>query len=126
MAYIVPKEIPKTCNKCPFGFCVEYHPFWSKDDEKRNTKTIRCQSVKPFRETTLGIKDETFRAEWCPLVEIPIADVQEVKHSKWELHEDGSGTCKNCNTHQKAVWDMDRWQNFCGHCGARMDGRSDT
>ena len=39
---------------------------------------------------------------------------------EWILHNDGSGTCKNCNTHQKHIWDMDRWQNFCGHCGARM------
>ena len=54
--------------------------------------------------------------------ELNTADVQEVKHGEWELHEDGSGTCKNCNTHQKAVWDMDRWQNFCGRCGAKMNG----
>ena len=70
MAYIVPKEIPKSCNKCPFGFCVEYHPFWSKDDEKRNTKTIRCQAVMPFRNTILNINDETFKADWCPLVDL--------------------------------------------------------
>ena len=41
---------------------------------------------------------------------------------EWILHEDGSGTCKNCNTHQKHIWDMDGWQNFCGHCGAKMKG----
>lgn len=70
MAYIVPKEIPKSCNKCPFGFCVEYHPFWSKDDAKRNTKTIRCQAVMPFRNTILNINDETFKADWCPLVDL--------------------------------------------------------
>ena len=70
MAYIVPKEIPKSCNKCPFGFCVEYHPFWSKDDEKRNTKTIRCQAIMPFRNTILNINDETFKADWCPLVDL--------------------------------------------------------
>ena len=50
-----------------------------------------------------------------------ILDKTEVKHSEWVLHPDGSGTCKNCNTHQKSVWDMDNWQNHCGHCGADMD-----
>lgn len=50
------------------------------------------------------------------------ADVVEVKHGEWILHSDGSGTCKICNTHQKDIWDMDNWQNFCGRCGAKMDG----
>lgn len=50
------------------------------------------------------------------------ADYAEVVHSEWELCDDGSGVCKNCNTHQKAVWDMDGWQRFCGRCGAKMDG----
>ena len=50
------------------------------------------------------------------------ADVTPVIHGEWILHKDGSGTCKNCNTHQKSIWDMDNWQNFCGHCGAKMDG----
>lgn len=45
----------------------------------------------------------------------------EEKRGKWELHKDGSGTCTKCNTTQKNVWDMDGFQNFCGHCGANMD-----
>lgn len=48
------------------------------------------------------------------------ADVEEVKRSEWILHNDGSGTCKRCGFTQKNVWDMDNWQNFCGHCGADM------
>lgn len=53
------------------------------------------------------------------------ADVAEVKHSEWILHNDGSGTCKRCGFTQKNVWDYDNWQNFCGHCGAKMDGKGD-
>lgn len=49
------------------------------------------------------------------------ADVAPVVRGRWELHKDGSGTCKRCHTKQKAVWDIDRWQNYCGHCGARME-----
>ena len=42
------------------------------------------------------------------------------KKGKWRLHKDGSGTCSECGFTQKYVWDMDGWQNFCGHCGADM------
>ena len=52
----------------------------------------------------------------------PIADVAEVKHGKWKLHSDGSGTCNVCGKLQNCIWDMDNWQNFCGHCGADMRG----
>lgn len=48
------------------------------------------------------------------------SDFVEVKHGEWTLHPDGSGTCSNCNRTQKSVWDMDKWQKFCGHCGADM------
>lgn len=53
---------------------------------------------------------------------MPTADVVEVKHGEWFLLDDGSGTCTLCGKHQKNIWDMDNWQNFCGHCGAKMDG----
>ena len=39
---------------------------------------------------------------------------------KWKFHKDGSGTCSECHTTQKNIWDYDNWQNFCGHCGAKM------
>lgn len=55
----------------------------------------------------------------------PTADVAEVRHGHWTLHTDGSGTCSECGTTQKNIWDCDRWQNYCGHCGARMDGDDD-
>ena len=51
---------------------------------------------------------------------IPASDVAEVRHGRWKLHEDGSGTCQECGCRQKYVWDMDGWQNYCGHCGADM------
>lgn len=50
------------------------------------------------------------------------ADVHAVVHGKWYLHVDGSGTCNRCNTTAENVWDFDTWQNYCGHCGAKMDG----
>ena len=50
------------------------------------------------------------------------ADFAEIKHGKWQLHPDGSGTCSVCGKHQVCIWDLDNWQNFCGHCGADMRG----
>lgn len=40
----------------------------------------------------------------------------------WKFHKDGSGTCSECHVTQRNVWDYDNWQNFCGHCGAKMKG----
>lgn len=54
--------------------------------------------------------------------DLPAADVVEVRHGTWTLNKDGSGTCNQCGTTQKNVWDYDNWQNYCGCCGARMDG----
>ena len=53
----------------------------------------------------------------------PTADVVEVKHGKWKLHPDGSGTCDQCGRTQKSVWDYDNAQRYCGCCGAKMDGQ---
>jgi hypothetical protein len=61
----------------------------------------------------------------CDLLKAPTADVVEVRHGRWTLHKDGSGTCSECKKTQKNVWDYNSWQNYCGHCGARMDGDED-
>lgn len=65
-----------------------------------------------------GIKASVKRV----LMQAPTADVVEVRHGEWVLHKDGSGTCSECQFTQKNVWDFENWQNFCGHCGAKMDG----
>lgn len=51
----------------------------------------------------------------------PSADVVEVVYGEWKFNKDGSGTCNQCGITQKNVWDYDGWQNYCGHCGAKMD-----
>lgn len=53
------------------------------------------------------------------------AEVGVVKHGRWKLHNDGSGTCDQCRFTQKHIWDDDGWQNYCGVCGAKMDGGDD-
>lgn len=42
------------------------------------------------------------------------------KEGKWKLNKDGSGTCDQCGRTFKNVWDYDNFQNYCGHCGAKM------
>ena len=62
-------------------------------------------------------------ANAAKMVELmPAADMVEVVHGTWTLNKDGSGTCNQCGTTQKNVWDYNDWQNYCGCCGARMDG----
>ena len=65
---------------------------------------------------------DVYRMIMKRLKSAPTADVVEVRHGRWTLHKDGSGTCSECGTTQKNVWDCDSWQNYCGHCGAKMDG----
>lgn len=52
---------------------------------------------------------------------LPAADVVEVRHGRWKFGRGGCGTCSECGRTQSGVWDYDTWQNYCGHCGAKMD-----
>lgn len=52
----------------------------------------------------------------------PTVDAVPVKRGKWILHDNGDATCNQCGRHQKAIWDYDNWQNYCGNCGAEMIG----
>ncbi len=54
----------------------------------------------------------------------PAADVAPVVHSEWINRSGGNATCKRCGVRQFYVYDDDGEQNFCGHCGAIMDGGS--
>ena len=81
----------------------------------REGKNVLREVLTMYREAVLS-----------EIKEAPAADVVEVKHGRWKLNKDGSGTCDQCRFTQMYVWDMDTWQNFCGHCGAKMDGGKDN
>lgn len=66
-------------------------------------KTIG-EILKDFRRTKEAVENEYATVMQC----------------KWILHDNGDGTCNQCGRRQKAIWDDDGWQNFCGHCGADM------
>lgn len=47
----------------------------------------------------------------------PTADVQEVKHAKFELICNGKGVCSNCHRLDY----IDNLAKYCRYCGAKMD-----
>lgn len=54
---------------------------------------------------------------------LPAADVQPVKHGKWEICSDGYYPyCSVC----KAEPESGKMTMFCPYCGARMDGGADN
>ena len=62
----------------------------------------------------------------------PTIEAEPVRHGRWVYHEcvsshDGaiSGySCSKCNAFvDEEIFDMDEFhKDFCGHCGAKMDG----
>lgn len=89
----------------------------------------RCRKCYHFKVCANVMKNQLFIREKMLLEENPECehfisdeDVAEAVHSKWMLYTDGSGECERCHMRQKNVWDYEGWQNFCGYCGAKMDG----
>ena len=61
------------------------------------------------------------------LDEVPKADVQEVRHGKWELIDEcvNEGVyCSNCHKkiYRAEYANQKVKSNFCPNCGAKMDG----
>ena len=53
------------------------------------------------------------------VVDVPAADVVEVIHAHWIMHDDDFGlTCECSHCHIETMGDSE----YCLHCGARMDG----
>ena len=47
----------------------------------------------------------------------PTADVQEVKHAKFECVSNGKGVCSNCHRLDA----IDGLAKYCRYCGAKLD-----
>ena len=65
--------------------------------------------------------EELFNDFYVIPKDTPDADVQEVRQGKWEEIRDAYGQlegwmCKECGREMKAK------ENYCPHCGAKMDG----
>lgn len=80
--YLVPMDIPKYCNHCPFGHCNYNHPYWSNGsdsaiDGRRNasgtygyTCNLEIQEHGRFTKVLrANIGEDIPRPEWCKLKE---------------------------------------------------------
>lgn len=56
---------------------------------------------------------------YAEIREMPAADVAEVVHGRWILHDDGVFTCSECGNAES----NDSY--YCRLCGAKMDGGED-
>ena len=60
------------------------------------------------------------------LFELPVADVVEVKHSKWKhYHKQNIAVCMNCSFERDLDADFGTAIS-CPNCGAKMDGGADN
>ena len=81
----------------------------------QNTWLPIMQGQDTVGETYLGERDASRIAN--QLIE---AKYVKQREGKWKLYDGGFGTCSACNFTQASVWDFDNYQNYCGHCGAKM------
>lgn len=65
----------------------------------------------------------TYRDVLSRVKNIPVADVAEVKHGKWDINKN----CSVCGVYKFEGLDADVWADwdidYCPHCGAKMDGK---
>lgn len=57
------------------------------------------------------------------VINAPAADVQEVRHGKWEKQQNGKEKCSECGCGVVFQIVYGRWEyeNYCPYCGAKMD-----
>ena len=44
------------------------------------------------------------------------------KRGKWKMLPSGNALCSECGYMQVHAWDAESWDNYCHHCGAKMEG----
>lgn len=89
MSYIVPMDIPKYCDKCPFGMCVYSSPFWVKptinpidmQDDYPNTQGYVCDlelyEKGKYESVNRAFMDSNVeKPDWCPLLDLSNADIK--------------------------------------------------
>lgn len=56
------------------------------------------------------------------LERVPSADVQPVRHGHWIIPRFGADAkCSVCGYYFNDAYDMENEDNYCRHCGAKMD-----
>lgn len=69
---------------------------------------------------------EIKQIEAVPVREIeklPEVDAVQVRRGRWLIRSFGSDAkCSECGIYLSDVYDMEKSDNYCRHCGAKMDG----
>lgn len=58
----------------------------------------------------------------CVIDGIPSADVAPVRHGRWVVIDAEEPRRYGCSECKRLSWNM---ENYCGNCGARMDGEEE-
>lgn len=80
------------------------------------------------REDAIQAFDPLQRQDWYTpwivetLKDIPSADVAPVRHGRWVVIDAEEPRRYGCSECKRLSWNM---ENYCGNCGARMDGEED-
>lgn len=53
---------------------------------------------------------------------LPSEKVAPVREAQWKLYRNGDAVCNGCGRLQHYTWDLEDWDNYCHHCGAKMVG----
>lgn len=94
--------MPSNCMGCPYEMyvnCIVYKAFSARDYSD-------CRHPE------------------CPLVEMPSADVVEVRHGHWLLDSSGAEFCSECGEYpfDDGEYHISGWSSkYCPNCGAKMD-----
>lgn len=85
---------------------------------------------KEYCENYCRCSKEFCERQSCPIWKAPAADVEPVRHGRWEMRPTGMATdtgpeykayCTVCNEPNKQYQPP-----YCPHCGAKMDGGGDN
>ena len=71
-------------------------------------------------------EEDIYAPKPCPLIEIPSAEVEPVKHGRLEWRKEKTiwqtgYYCSECQAFFGKDYDMVKYFNYCPNCGARME-----
>lgn len=121
MAYIVNEEIPKHCNKCPFGMCKFSKPL----SDRTHGYTCNLEVPEEGHNKTTMITDyevDIEKPDWCPLRTVPEKDETEKDDvCKWkEIIGFDDVYIKNPHTNVHYINEPRRKNIYCNTCGKKI------
>ena len=102
--------MPENCAECVFR----------SSNVRYGRDMFACFAVLPRRTIAKAVPAERLlsRPSWCPLIEVKI------EHSRW-IKDGDEAKCEKCG--REAAYQIvdNHWayENFCPHCGSRMNSK---